>query len=134
MMGWIRPIWLFMVLVSVVPIAQAGAGEPFPFGSTLILDTAPIRGSKRIPIIEIQENGIAPIDLWCAGGRAQATVADGSIAIVPGHLPSAQWDPERPPRDANLLAALAQVTNWRRNGELVELIGVTPLRFRLMTN
>jgi len=134
MMGWIRPVWLFMVLVSVVPIAQAGAGEPFPFGSTLILDTAPIRGSKRIPMIEIQENGIASIDLWCASARAQATVADGSIAIVPGDLQSAQCDAERQSRDANLLAALAQVTNWRRNGELVELIGVTPLRFRLMTN
>ena len=32
------------------------------------------------------------------------------------------------------LAALAQVTNWRRNGEVVEFIGATTLRFRLMTN
>jgi hypothetical protein len=61
-------------------------------------------------------------------------VADGSITIVPGDLQSAQCDAERQSRDADLLAALAQVTNWRRDGELVELIGVTPLRFRLMTN
>jgi hypothetical protein len=32
------------------------------------------------------------------------------------------------------LAVLAQVTNWRRTGELIELLGATPLRFRLMTN
>jgi hypothetical protein len=32
------------------------------------------------------------------------------------------------------LAALMQVTNWRRNGELIELLGTTALRFRLMTN
>jgi hypothetical protein len=31
------------------------------------------------------------------------------------------------------LTALAQVTNWRRNGDIVELLGVTP-RFRLMAN
>jgi hypothetical protein len=135
MMEWVRRSgWLFFVVMAVLPIVPARAGEPFPFGSTLMLDTAPIRGSKRIPMIEIQENGIASIDLWCTRARAQATVADGSITIVPGDLQSAQCDAERQSRDANLLAALAQVTNWRRNGELVELIGVTPLRFRMMTN
>jgi len=135
MMGCVRRSgWLFLAFILVLPIAPAYAGEPFPFGSTLMLDTAPIRGSKRIPMIEIQENGIASIDLWCARAQAQTTVADGSITIVPGDLQSAQCDAERQSRDADLLAALAQVTNWRRDGELVELIGVTPLRFRLMTN
>ena len=127
-----RILLVLFCLLLTPPLAAAG--EPFPFGSTLVLDTAPIRGSKRIPMIEIQENGIASIDLWCASARAQATVADGSIVIVPGDLQSTQCDAERQSRDADLLAALAQVTNWRRDGELVELIGVTPLRFRLMTN
>jgi hypothetical protein len=125
--------WLSVVLISLTA-GDSVAGETFPFGSTLMLDAAPMRGSKRIPMIEIQENGIASIDLWCATARAQAAVADGSITIVPGDLQSAQCDAERQSRDADLLAALAQVTNWRRDGELVELIGVTPLRFRLMTN
>jgi len=56
------------------------------------------------------------------------------ISIVPGDLRSPQCEPERQSRDENLLAALTQVTNWRRNGELIELLGATPLRFRLMTN
>jgi hypothetical protein len=125
-----------LLSVALISLTAGGsiAGETFPFGSTLMLDAAPMRGSKRIPMIEIQENGIASIDLWCATARAQAAVADGSITIVPGDLQSAQCDAERQSRDADLLAALAQVTNWRRDGELVELIGVTPLRFRLMTN
>jgi hypothetical protein len=120
--------------VFAMGIAPAPASEPFPFSTALMLDAAPMRGSKRIPMIEIQENGMASIDLWCASARAQATVGDNSITIAPGDLQSPQCDPERQSRDEKLLAALAQVTNWRRNGELIELLGATPLRFRLMTN
>jgi hypothetical protein len=93
-----------------------------------------MRGSKRIPMLEIAEDGAVSIDLWCGSGRAQAIVADHSISIAPSDVQSAQCEPDRQSRDAELLAALAQVTNWRRKGEVVELLGVTPLRFRLMTN
>jgi hypothetical protein len=122
---------LFVVTVFLGP---AAAGDRFPFGSTLMLDAAPMRGSKRIPMLEIAENGATSIDLWCASARAQAVVADNSISISPGDLQNAQCEPDRQSRDVELLAALAQVTNWRRNGEVVELLGARPLRFRLMTN
>ncbi len=122
---------LFGLIAFLVPVA---AGDSFPFGTTLMLDAAPMRGSKRIPMLEIAENGVASIDLWCASARAQAVVADHSITIATGDLQDAQCNPERQSRDAELLAALAQVTSWRRNGEVVELLGATPLRFRLPTN
>jgi META domain len=122
---------LFVVTVFLAP---AAAGDTFPFGTTLMLDAAPMRGSKRIPMLEIAENGVASVDLWCASARAQAVVADNSISISPGDLQNTQCEPDRQSRDAELLAALAQVTNWRRNGEVVEFLGATPLRFRLMTN
>lgn len=112
----------------------AAAGEPFPFGSTLMLDAAPMRGSKRVPMIEIAEDGAASIDLWCASARAQAAITDHAISIAPGDVQNGQCEPERQSRDAALLAALAQVTNWRRDGDVVELLGAAPLRFRLMTN
>jgi hypothetical protein len=32
------------------------------------------------------------------------------------------------------LAALTQVTSWRRRGDVIELLGATKLRFRLLTN
>ena len=83
---------------------------------------------------EAQDRAFMSIDLWCASARAQATVGDNSITIAPGDLQSPQCDPERQSRDEKLLAALMQVTNWRRNGELIELLGATPLRFRAMTN
>jgi hypothetical protein len=99
-----------------------------------MLDAAPMRGSKRIPMLEIAENGAASIDLWCASARAQVVVADSSISISPGDLQNSQCEPDRQARDAELLAALSQVTNWRRHGDVIELMGVTPLRFRSMTN
>ncbi|MGB7178551.1 MAG: META domain-containing protein, partial [Xanthobacteraceae bacterium] len=110
------------------------ASEPFPFGSELMLDAAPMHGSKRVPMIEIEDDGTASIDLWCASLKAQATVNNAAITIVPGDPPPAQCDPDRQARDAELLATLTQVTGWRRSGEVVELIGATPLRFHLMTN
>ncbi len=123
------------VAVAVWPVL---ASETFPFGSELMLDAAPMHGSKRIPMIEIEDNGTASIDLWCASVKAQATVNDTAITIVPADAPAAslltQCDSDRQARDADLLAALTQVTAWRRSGDLIVLSGTTPLRFRLMTN
>jgi hypothetical protein len=121
------------VVIAAGSIWPAAAGE-FPFGRELMLDAAPMRGGKRIPIIEIAENGAASIQLWCASLRGQANVGADTITILTGELQPAQCAPERQSGDANLLAALAQVTNWRRQGDVIELLGATTLRFRLMTN
>src|SRR6516162_9131057 len=95
---------------------------------------APMPGSKRVPIIEIDANGAASIDLWCASLRGQASVAEDSISIVPGPIQPTQCPADRQSGDESLLAALAQVTNWKRTGDVIELRGATTLRFRLMTN
>jgi hypothetical protein len=131
------------VCMSVLlPASPVRASEPFPFGNELMLDAAPMHGSKRMPMIEIEDDGSASIDLWCASLKGQATIDNSAITIVPGAaqatIPgvaqSAQCDADRQARDADLLAALTQVTGWRRSGEVIELTGATPLRFRLMTN
>jgi hypothetical protein len=85
-------------------------------------------------MIEIEEGGAASIDLWCASVQAQATVGDGTISIIPSAAAPAQCTPERQAGDDNLLAALTQVTGWRRRGDVVEFSRATTLRFRLMTN
>jgi hypothetical protein len=126
--------WLAVILLG-AGLVPAQAGEPFPFGSELMLDTAPMYGSKRIPMLNIDDDGATSIDLWCGSVRGQATVGgDGSITIVPGQSAPAQCAPERQTVDETLLAALTQATTWRRSGEVIELSGVTTLRFRLMTN
>jgi heat shock protein HslJ len=122
------------VLVALMTQSPLRASEAFPFGSELMLDTPPMHGSKRVPMLEIDDNGAAAIDLWCSSVRAQATVGDATITIVPGDMAPAQCAPERQASDLDLLATLAQVTAWRRIGEIIELSGSTTLRFRLMTN
>jgi hypothetical protein len=126
--------WLVcLLMLGLVPLAAANE-RGFPFDRELMLDVAPMPGSKRVPIIEIDANGAASIDLWCARLRGQASVSEDSISIVPGPIEPKQCPADRQSGDENLLAALAQVTNWKRSGNVIELRGATTLRFRLMTN
>jgi hypothetical protein len=126
------------LLFLAATIFGASGGEPFPFGTELMLDVPPLHGSKRIPMIEIEENGTASIDLWCTSLRAQATLDGDSITIVPAETANdtsgGQCEADRQASDAEILSALRAATNWRRAGELVELSGPATLRFRLMTN
>jgi len=136
-MAHLRPRFAYCLACAVVAssIWPALAGElAFPFDRELMLDTAPMRGSKRVPILEIAANGAASIDLWCHSLRGKANVGADSITIMPESAAAAQCAPERKSVDESLLAALIQVTNWRRRGDVIELIGTTTLRFRLMTN
>jgi heat shock protein HslJ len=126
------------LLFCACAIWPALASEPFPFGSELMLDAAPMHGSKRVPMIEIEDDGSASIDLWCASLRAQATLDGDSITIVPSqtlnNTSGGQCEPDRQASDAEILSALRAATNWRRAGEIIELSGPATLRFRLMTN
>jgi hypothetical protein len=128
----------FGVIVAVSLVGLAGLGRAaetaFPFGTELMLDVEPLYGSKRIPMIEIDDNGTATIDLWCASVHASATVGETSITIVADQPQPAQCTPERQTGDQDLLTALSQATTWRRDGEVIELVGPTKLRFRAMTN
>jgi hypothetical protein len=128
----------FGVLVAAIllgpPAPGRAADSAFPFGTELMLDVEPLYGSKRVPMLEIEDDGTATIDLWCASVHASATVGDSSITIVADQPEPAQCTPERQTGDQDLLTALSQVTSWRRDGEVIELTGPTTLRFRAMTN
>jgi heat shock protein HslJ len=99
-----------------------------------LLDAKPMKGSKRVPILTIGAKGEAAIDLWCNSVQAQLLVAGGTITIVPGEKTEKQCDPARMKGDDDLLEALTQVTNWRRNGQVLTLSGGKTLRFRSATN
>ena len=126
------------MLVAAILLGLPGPGRAadsaFPFGTELMLDVEPLYGSKRVPMLQIEDNGSAAIDLWCASVHASATVGENSITIVAEPAEPGQCTPERQSGDETLLAALSQVTNWRRDGDVIELIGPTTLRFRAMTN
>lgn len=124
---------LLVVIVGSFGTAMA-SDRGFPFGHELMLDATPMRGSRRVPTLEIDNNGAASIDLWCARLRGQASVGADTISIVPGPLEPTQCAADRQKGDERLLAALVQTTNWRRDGDVIELIGATTLRFHLLTN
>lgn len=136
MFGLRRPIlrWLVAILLASPPWLACATEQGFPFGAELMLDSAPLYGSKRVPMLEIDDDGAATIDLWCASVHGQATVGATSVTIVTDPPDEGQCTPERQTGDQDLLSALAQVTSWRRDGDLVEFSGTTALRFRLMTN
>jgi hypothetical protein len=41
----------------------------------MTLDVARQPGSKRLPTLEIGDNGEAVLELWCKGGKGQFSVA-----------------------------------------------------------
>ena len=57
---------LLCVVVATLAWPAFASEQAFPFARELMLDVAPMRGSKRVPIIEIADNGAAVIQLWCA--------------------------------------------------------------------
>jgi hypothetical protein len=64
----LRNAALALALGTAVPawLAPAVAAQAeFPFGHELMLDVKPMKGSKRVPTLDIDDKGIAEIDLWC---------------------------------------------------------------------
>lgn len=119
------------VLVDATP---SPAQEGFPFGSELTLEAAPMRGSKRIPNLDIRPNGAVGIELWCKGARGQFAVANDTVVFVPGPVDDRNCPADRAAADDALLAALADVASWRMQGDVLVLAGTRQLRFRLNTN
>jgi hypothetical protein len=112
----------------------ARADEGFPFGFEMTLDATPQTGSKRIPTLEIGDNGEATLELWCKGGKGQFSVAGNTVIFVPGAVEDHDCPPARAQADDELIAALSQAATWKRQGDFVSFIGTKPLRFHLNTN
>jgi heat shock protein HslJ len=122
------------IAAGTVAVPALAAPSEFPFGRELLLDAPPMKGSKRVPSLEIAENGLADIELWCGGVKGQLVVAGDTITILTGAKTERSCTAERMRGDDDLLAALNEVTNWRREGEFLVLTGARTMRFRLQTN
>jgi heat shock protein HslJ len=125
------------VLAAAVLVAMSAAvadDREFPFDSEFLLDVEPMQGSKRVPGMDIAGNGTATVDLWCNSVQAQLIVAGDTVTILTGALTARECPPERVQGDEDMLAALAQVTTWRRDGHILILSGPRTLRFRKQTN
>lgn len=123
-----------VLLAAAQNIGPARADDGFPFGMAMTMEVARQPGSKRVPNVEIGDNGEAVLELWCKGGKGQFSVAGNAVIFVAGPLEDRACPPARAQADDELVAALSEVTNWKRQGDFVSFIGAKTLRFRLDTN
>ena len=83
--GFLRQVAVTLALVPAAlafKSASAIADDGFPFGFEMTLDAAPQPGSKRVPTLEIGDNGEATLDLWCKSGKGQFSVAGNTVIFV----------------------------------------------------
>lgn len=116
-------------------LASAYCQTAFPFGREMTMDIEPIKGSKRLPQLEVDDNGLADLDLWCAKMKARLVVVADTITVLIGPKTERPCPPEQASADEEILAGLSQVTNWRVEEDVLILTGApTELRFRMHTN
>jgi hypothetical protein len=135
MTGFVRQAAIAMVFAAAAfHSIPASADEEFPFGMVMTLDAARQPGSKRVPNMEIGDNGEAVLELWCKGGKGQFSVAGNTVIFVAGQLEDRACPPAKAQADDDLVAALSEAGTWKRQGDLVSFIGAKTLRFRLDGN
>ena len=118
-------------VLSALPVHAAAE---FPFGLQMTLDAAPQPGSKRIPNLDIGDAGETLVELWCKGGKGQFSVAGNTVIFVAGAMENRSCPPDRAQADDELIAALTDVSTWKRQDDLVVFVGTKTLRFRINTN
>src|SRR6201987_736959 len=110
-------------LACVSNIAPSRAESGFPFGMEMTLIASPQPGSKRIPDLDIGDNGEVVLELWCKGGKGQFSVAGNTVIFVPGPLQDRSCPPAKAQADDDLVAALSEATTWARQGDSGSFIG-----------
>lgn len=125
---------MFAAVAVLLMSVAAHAEEGFPFGTEMTLEAVPQPGSKRIPNIEIGDNGEVVLELWCKAGKGQFSVAGNTVIFVPGAIQDRSCPPAKAQADDDLVTALAAVETWKRQGDVLKLIGPKPLRFRTNGN
>ncbi|HVV62639.1 MAG TPA: META domain-containing protein [Pseudolabrys sp.] len=137
----LRQIGLWVFAVSAIVLASSigrASDNRFPVDQEWLLDTVPMLPGKRMPSLTVGANGSAAIGLWCKDVTGRVELGPEAIRIEPGALPDRlpQWmsagqcTPARMQADEDVLAALSQVTTWRRQGQILVLLGPTTLKFR----
>jgi heat shock protein HslJ len=134
MMSVVRQAAIALVVAAASNTGPARADAAFPFGMAMTLDVARQPGSKRLPNLEIGDNGEAVLELWCKGGRGQFSVAGNTVIFVAGPIEDRACPPAKAQADDDLVAALSEAASWKRQGDFVSFIGTKTLRFRIDTN
>jgi len=128
-------VFVSIVAAGALGVSPARADDEFPFGFEMTLETRPQPGTKRMPTLEIGDNGEATLDLWCKSGKGQFSVAGNTVIFVPGPMQDrGGCSPDRAAADDDVIATLSEAANWKRQGDLVSFLGTRQVRFRINTN
>jgi hypothetical protein len=120
--------------VMVLAIAAPASAQEFPFDQEMLLETKPLPGSRRVPMMEVRGNGRGTVDLWCHSAVAEIAVIGSEIKFTFVSAQPENCTPERIELDQTMAKALTEVTRWRRTNDIVEFIGPTSFRFRISTH
>jgi hypothetical protein len=124
----------FALVVSLSATDCVKAAEGFPFGMEMTLDAARLPGSKRVPDLDIGDNGEVVLELWCKGGKGHFSVAGNTVIFVAGPIDDRGCPANKAQLDDELVAALTEAATWKRQGDVISFIGSKTLRFRINTN
>ncbi len=119
-----------LALVAPAPVSA----QEFPFDQEMLLETKPLPGVRRFPMIEVHPNGKASVDLWCHSAQADVDISGSEIKFNFVSAKPENCTPERIELDQKMAKDLLEVTSWRRVNDIVEFIGSTTFRFRLSTH
>jgi hypothetical protein len=123
-----------IALAGVLGTSAARAQEEFPFGFEMTLETRPQPGTKRMPTLEIGDNGEAVLELWCKSGKGQFSVAGNTVIFMAGPMQDQGCTADRAAVDDDVVAALSEAGTWKRQGDVVTFTGTKSVRFRINTN
>jgi hypothetical protein len=131
----LRSVGMALILLAATGAsARAQEDTSFPFGMEMTMDVLPQPGSKRVPNLDIGDNGEVTIEFWCRGGKGQFSVAGNTVIFVAGQMENRDCPAAKAQADDDLLAALTSATNWTRRGDAVSFIGPQTLKFHINTN
>src|SRR5690242_20419048 len=81
MSGMVRP-WNSVVMAAAAIVlfaATPARAQSFPYDQEMLLETKPLPGSRRVPMMEIHPDGRASVDLWCHSAQAEITVTGSEV-------------------------------------------------------
>ena len=128
--------WLLLCAAAVLlgTLTPASA-QQFPFDQEMLLEVKRLPDSRRVPILDVHADGKATVDLWCHSAVAEVAISGSTIKFTFVSAKPENCTPERIELDQKMAKALLEVTSWRRENDIVLLVGpTTTFRFRISTH
>lgn len=127
--------WMLAAAAIVIVPATPALAQTFPYDQEMLLEVKALPGSRRVPMMEVRSDGQATVDLWCHSAVATTAVTGSEIKFDFVSAKPENCTPERVELDQKMAKELLEVTSWRQQDDIVELIGPTAtFRFRVSTH